>query len=559
MVLIAAFAMEGGGIKDPDYCLSDSDVKRVAGNTGLLITRYPELQRFATWDDFLANAAHAAAVLFLVQGPTSGHWIAAFDGPDNTAQVWDPLGMPLDSQRGEISANKREQLGEKEPQFARLLATASAAGKRPVVNHVEFQEFSPSINTCGRWVGLRILHRDKTDAEFKAFVMEKVKAAGCSSPDAWVTQYTNPRLVGAGVGGKRRPEDDTPWLDDVSTLMGGRLTGGMRAAAPRVGRPAIMESWGNSIVDVMRKTASDEVANQVFARARAVSHQCEEILRHIIDHPDDEINMRPLVMPYIRVTATPFEEALARVLIRTLSTPEQRTNIENARLRVLQGTPATTVKATAAEREREQEERYKQQLELSDAFAERSSTLEGQMHPMRDRSYFTPEEAATAGTHPAARAQAERNRAAAEPDRPVSPHVAAAASASSEPHGGRMTRAKKAYLRTKLPGDYELVTSAKLPITLYSSEAEHKVVALLPVEIIPQTAAKALQRARRFVRSTPRFEYAVVGTRFQKDLMQQLKDAGLAEDAVIAKPDTVYMSTCVPTSEVRFQLLQFDI
>ena len=255
MVLIAAFAMEGGGIKDPDYCLSDSDVKRVAGNTGLLITRYPELQRFATWDDFLANAAHAAAVLFLVQGPTSGHWIAAFDGPDNTAQVWDPLGMPLDSQRGEISANKREQLGEKEPQFARLLATASAAGKRPVVNHVEFQEFSPSINTCGRWVGLRILHRDKTDAEFKAFVMEKVKAAGCSSPDAWVTQYTNPRLVGAGVGGKRRPEDDTPWLDDVSTLMGGRLTGGMRAAAPRVGRPAIMESWGNSIVDVMRKTA----------------------------------------------------------------------------------------------------------------------------------------------------------------------------------------------------------------------------------------------------------------------------------------------------------------
>ena len=122
-----------------------------------------------------------------------------------------------------------------------------------------------------------------------------------------------------------------------------------------------------------------------------------------------------------------------------------------------------------------------------------------------------------------------------------------------------MTRAKKAYLRTKLPGDYELVTSAKLPITLYSSEAEHKVVALLPVEIIPQTAAKALQRARRFVRSTSKFEYAVVGTRFQKDLMQQLKDAGLAEDAVIAKPDTVYMSTCVPTSEVRFQLLQFDI
>ena len=222
--------MEGGALQDPDYCLSDSDVKRVAGSTGLLIIRYPELSRFATWDEFMQNQARAAAVLFLVQGPTSGHWIAAFDGPDATAQVWDPLGMPLDSQRNELSASKRNALGENEAQFARLLATAEAAGKRPCINHVEFQEFSPSINTCGRWVGLRILHRDKTDTQFKAFVLGKVKAAGMRSPDEWVTQYTNPKLSGGGPSGTRRPEDDSPWLDDVSALMGGRMT----TAAPRL-------------------------------------------------------------------------------------------------------------------------------------------------------------------------------------------------------------------------------------------------------------------------------------------------------------------------------------
>ena len=117
--------LEGGGVKDTaDYCLSDSDVKKVAGSTGLLITRYPELARYTSWSDFMSNRARAAAVLFLVQGPTSGHWMAAFDGPDSTAHVWDPLGMPLDAQRGEISAQKRAELGEHDAQFARLLATA---------------------------------------------------------------------------------------------------------------------------------------------------------------------------------------------------------------------------------------------------------------------------------------------------------------------------------------------------------------------------------------------------------------------------------------------------
>ena len=186
------------------YCLSDDDVRRVAGKTGLLITRYPELSKYATWDDFMHNQAQAAAVLFLVQSATSGHWMAAFNGPDNTAYVWDPLGLPLDKQRAVLTAEKRSELGEDQAEFARLLASAKAAGKKVSVNHTEFQEFAPSVNTCGRWVGMRVLHRNKNDASFRNFVLTAMRNAGLEDPDAWIVEATNPK-----IGGGMPAWDDT--------------------------------------------------------------------------------------------------------------------------------------------------------------------------------------------------------------------------------------------------------------------------------------------------------------------------------------------------------------
>ena len=198
------------------YCLSDTDVKRVAGNTGLSILKYPDLANFADWDAFMRNKAHAAAVLFLVQSENSGHWIAAFNGPKRTAHVWDPLGMALDGQRAQVAPGQLRALGEQEPQFGRLLATAERAGYSICVNHAEFQDFKPSVNTCGRWVGLRILHRNKTDAQFKAFVSAGMARAKTQDADAWITAVTTPKLV----GGQMRME----CADDDVLLLGGAMS-----------------------------------------------------------------------------------------------------------------------------------------------------------------------------------------------------------------------------------------------------------------------------------------------------------------------------------------------
>lgn len=183
-------ALIGGGPTQVDEQLDDSDVKRVSGLPNLRVVRYPDMARFPTWDAMLGPAG-AAAVLFLTESATSGHWLAAFNGPDDTAHIFDPLGIGLDKQKDELGAEKASELGQDRAEFSRLLKTTS---RRPVVNHEDFQAFNPQVQTCGRWVGLRIAAKDMKDSQFKSMVEKGIKATGAGSADDWVTKVTNPTL-----------------------------------------------------------------------------------------------------------------------------------------------------------------------------------------------------------------------------------------------------------------------------------------------------------------------------------------------------------------------------
>jgi hypothetical protein len=179
---------EGSGFMgSKDYGGAESqaltgDQVQVAAGGGIKILRYPDLAEFSTWDELVDTPQRAAAVLFLVDSPTSGHWMAAFDGPDGP-YVFDPIGLALDAERSRVGGSLKSQLGEDTAQFKRLLDTASGP---PHVNRVDFQKDTPGVNTCGRWVGLRIQNRHMTNPQFAAFV--KAQARGYPSLDAWVTK-----------------------------------------------------------------------------------------------------------------------------------------------------------------------------------------------------------------------------------------------------------------------------------------------------------------------------------------------------------------------------------
>lgn len=177
---------------DVSKTLSDEEVAALAGG-GVKTLSYADLKKIGTWDELVTCPAQAAAVLFPIEDEHTGHWLGVWNGPDNTAHIFDPMGTGLDEQRKEIGTRQAEVLGVNRPEFKRLLATTH---RKPVVSRVRFQMASPSIQTCGRWVAMRLKHRNMTDAEFNDFVHEQMREDGLTSSDKWVAEETAPQLDG---------------------------------------------------------------------------------------------------------------------------------------------------------------------------------------------------------------------------------------------------------------------------------------------------------------------------------------------------------------------------
>ncbi len=169
---------------DISESLSGDEVNRLAGG-GCRVVRYPELASFSSWNELVDNPGKAAIILFLVESESEGHWICAFEGSDGP-HVFDPLGYACDAERSRLTPEKLAELGETQPQMRRLLNTADGTAH---VSRNDFQQDKPGINTCGRWVGLRIQNRDLTDPQFKAFVQRGMSSTGLKA-DAWVVQVT---------------------------------------------------------------------------------------------------------------------------------------------------------------------------------------------------------------------------------------------------------------------------------------------------------------------------------------------------------------------------------
>jgi len=163
--------------------LSGDEVKAASHVPGIQVCTYPELARFQSWDAALGSAG-ALIVLFLTQSANEGHWTTMFKGGGGN-EFFDPLGLAMDSERRIIGSAQAQSLGESQPQYSRLAATASS----PVtVSRTDFQRNAPDINTCGRWVACRLQNRRMSDPEFRAWVGQQVAAFG-GDADAWVASY----------------------------------------------------------------------------------------------------------------------------------------------------------------------------------------------------------------------------------------------------------------------------------------------------------------------------------------------------------------------------------
>lgn len=163
-----------------EYMVSDKDIENKIHCKNLKIIEYPQLEYCKNILTFLPSDLSVLVILIETKAST-GHWsVLVRNGKLLT--YFDSYGVIYDGELKNISAVQRRLLHEDKPYLTQLLQLARNSGFSIVYNKVKFQAYSPTINTCGRWVIVlsNALMDGLTLKQFQQMMCEKKKETGLS-------------------------------------------------------------------------------------------------------------------------------------------------------------------------------------------------------------------------------------------------------------------------------------------------------------------------------------------------------------------------------------------
>jgi len=134
--------------------MSDSELEKYTGIKASEIIKYSELKDFKTIDELLP-ADKSFRIILLEETYNSGHWIAMMRY-GSTIEFFNSYGTAPDTDWRFINKMIRVVLGENTNELTRLMKNADELGYEAIYNKRDFQKHSNDIQTCGRWVVLRI-------------------------------------------------------------------------------------------------------------------------------------------------------------------------------------------------------------------------------------------------------------------------------------------------------------------------------------------------------------------------------------------------------------------
>lgn len=153
------------------------------GKTNLM--SYQQLHLFDNIDDVLG--IYGACVLLYLTKNNYGHWTCLFKTDTDKISVFDSYGLIVDDELDFVPVEKREKLGESFRYLTYLLYNSPYEIE---YNNYKFQEYSSGedrINTCGRFVIVRLWNRNLDPEEFKDMIYHNPFNL---SPDEYVTFLT---------------------------------------------------------------------------------------------------------------------------------------------------------------------------------------------------------------------------------------------------------------------------------------------------------------------------------------------------------------------------------
>ena len=169
--------------------ITSDDINRYLHKGGDEILKYSELSRYENINELLpSNGTYK--IILIETNYNVGHWCCILRY-GKTIEWFDSYGIVPDGELKFVSAIKKKLLGEDHKYLTNLLASATKQGFHVIYNKKKLQKVKNGVNTCGRWVLLRItMMKDMLYdlPEFLAFVKKSLEG-GELSRDELITQW----------------------------------------------------------------------------------------------------------------------------------------------------------------------------------------------------------------------------------------------------------------------------------------------------------------------------------------------------------------------------------
>lgn len=168
--------------------LTDGDLERHLGVKPEEIIKYSDLKNYQDINDLLPTPS-SFKIILIEDTFNSGHWVGVMKY-GKTIEYFNSYGAKWDTDWKFISKMRRIILGENTNEMTRLMDKASADGYKVIWNKHRFQKIGSGIQTCGRWVILRIsmMLMGYNLEEFDGFVKKQMEGSGEKS-DFIVAKY----------------------------------------------------------------------------------------------------------------------------------------------------------------------------------------------------------------------------------------------------------------------------------------------------------------------------------------------------------------------------------
>src|ERR1043166_5728715 len=147
--------------------LSNTDVlKLLDGKANLVL--YPDIRKYKNIDDLLGK--YGACVILYLTKENYGHWCCIFKQNKNTIQFFDSYGEMVDNALDySMDPYFKKKKGMDLPLLTHMLY--NCYNKYEIrFNNFKFQEDKTDVNTCGRFVVVRIWSKNLDEYEFNDFM-----------------------------------------------------------------------------------------------------------------------------------------------------------------------------------------------------------------------------------------------------------------------------------------------------------------------------------------------------------------------------------------------------